>query len=658
MTVLQGNCPSCGAPINFKSGQSVVVICDYCHSAVARTDRALEDLGRVAEIVETGSPLDVGLRGSYRGVPFELTGRAQLGHAAGGMWDEWYAAFDNGHMGWLAEAQGRFYLTFQLPQTNVPPGPSFDKLLLGERLAIPSGGQFVVAEKGEARALGAKGEIPYKLTPGATYFYADLSGPGGTFGTLDYSEERPLVFTGHEVTLNDLSINASAHAPEREARRVTTAGLSCPNCGGSVELRAPDRTERVTCPRCSSLLDVNQGALQFLKKLNPGPFAPLIPIGATGDFGGMKLTIIGFMARSVEIEGTRYYWAEYLLYNPQIGFRWLVQSDNHWNFVLPIPPGEVTTFAGAVNFRGQHFKLFQYAPARVESVMGEFYWKVETGEMVSTEDYVSPPQMLSKEVSSAVVPLSGGRRTAQTGEINWSLGNYLKREEVEKAFNVTNLPRPSNVAPNQPFPYTGFYKLWGILLLALFFIAIVSTVTGMGKTVLTQTYQFPPLPNEDGTQVVFSEQPFELQARRNIVIRAQSPVDNSWFYMEGDLINDETGLVQTFSIPIEYYHGVEDGESWSEGDQEKTDSLSALPAGKYTLRLEAQWEKWQQPATVTVKIDQGVPVGFNFLLALVALSVIPIFIFIRKRMFETKRWSESMMTASSSSSGDDDDDDE
>ncbi|MCA1593465.1 MAG: hypothetical protein LC754_12615 [Acidobacteria bacterium] len=107
MTALQANCPACGAPVTFKTGSSVVVVCDYCNSVVARTDRALEDLGKVADVVESGSPLAVGLKGVCRGVAFELTGRAQLGHAAGGMWDEWYAAFADGRWGWLAEAHQR-----------------------------------------------------------------------------------------------------------------------------------------------------------------------------------------------------------------------------------------------------------------------------------------------------------------------------------------------------------------------------------------------------------------------------------------------------------------------------------------------------------------------------------------------------------------------
>ena len=80
---------------------------------VARGDRDPEDLGKVAYLVETDSSLSIGLRGRYQDEPFELTGRAQFSHEAGGVWNEWYAAFSNDRWGWLAEAQGRFYLTFQ-----------------------------------------------------------------------------------------------------------------------------------------------------------------------------------------------------------------------------------------------------------------------------------------------------------------------------------------------------------------------------------------------------------------------------------------------------------------------------------------------------------------------------------------------------------------
>src|SRR5919112_498497 len=366
MSVLVANCPSCGAPVEFKSDQSIVVICEYCRSAIARTDRELKDLGKVAELVETGSPLDVGLRGKWKDVSFELTGRAQLGHEMGGHWDEWYATFSNGWLGWLAEAQGRFYLTFQYP---VPEGvqlPSFDQLELGQQVpGLPWPTPLMVAETGRATALGAKGEIPYLLTPGETYFYADLSGTNRAFGTLDYNQSPPLVFLGQQVTLAELGITTT-RAPEREERRVGAAQVSCPNC--------------------NSLLDVNQGQLQFLKALEKPWFQPLIPIGSTGDVPEGKMTVIGAMARSVTIEGTQYFWSEYLLYQPQIGFRWLVNSDDHWNYVRAIPPGDVYEETKTAVYRDKSYRIFQAALHAVERSLDRFHHQSRRREKIQARN--------------------------------------------------------------------------------------------------------------------------------------------------------------------------------------------------------------------------------------------------------------------------------
>jgi len=644
MSVLEANCPSCGAPVIFKRGSSVVVVCEYCRSVVARTDRALEDLGKVAEVAETDSPLDVGLKGVYKGVAFELTGRAQLGHQAGGVWDEWYAAFADERWGWLAEAQGRFYLTFQQQHINRNSIPSFEKLELGEPVeAISDSLPIVVAEKGTARALGAKGEIPYKLLPDETYAYADLSGQDNQFATLDYSETPPLVFVGREISLAELGISINAPARERDAHKTVSAQLACPRCGGTLELHAPDKAERVTCPNCSSLLDINEGNLKFLKALEPGKFTPQIPLGAiskAGNFSAEPLTVIGFMARSVTIEGTKYFWEEYLLYHTAISFRWLLQSDHHWNFVESVPVGEVTETNRRAQFRGESYKLFQDATANVEYVAGEFYWKVTTNERVQARDYVRPPLMLSKEVTS--IPAAGAAHFATTsaGEINWSLGTYIPVKQIERAFDIGKLPRPQSIAPNQLFPYKGLYKYWLPLIVLLFVVALASFVRGGSRKVFEQSYQLSPLQNTEATQTIFS-QPFELAGQRNISVSANAAIDNSWLSIEGDLINEETGVVQQFSLPIEYYYGVEDSESWSEGDRNMRTVLSALPAGKYTMRLEAQWERWQQPAALSVRVEQNVSRAINFLIALIGLSIIPVIVLIYQIMFEKRRWEDS-----------------
>jgi hypothetical protein len=652
------SCPACGAPIAFKTGSSIVVVCEFCNSVVARGDRKLEDLGKIAALVETGSPLDLGLRGVYQGVPFELTGRAQLGHQAGGMWDEWYAAFQDGRWGWLAEAQGRFYLTFEqsLPeQSLIPP---FAALQPGAPMAaLPTSVPLTVAETGIASQLGARGEIPYKLVPGDEYEYADLSGPNGIFATLDYSETPPLVFVGRQVTLDDIGL-ATAVTPEREARRVAGAQLNCTQCGGPLELRAPDQSLRVTCPNCGALLDVSHGRLEFMQALQPPQTPPIIPIGSVGELESVRQMVIGFMVRSVEFEGVRYYWEEFLLYNPQIGFRWLVRSDDKWSYVQAVAPGDVFHQTGrfggkgdTVRYQGERYKIYQDAIARVEYVIGEFYWKVAVGEQTRAVDYVHPPRMLSMEASLVQLGVeevtepttkkkSRKVSSAPTGEINWSLGTYMKRREVEKAFGVTGLPRTSKIAPNQLFPHKSVYKYWGLMLAATFLLGFMFIATGSRTKVFDQTFALQPVANAEGTQVIFSE-PFQMKGRQNIRVTSRSNVDNSWLYLEGDLIDDATGEVQSFSMPVEYYHGVDGGESWSEGSQSPSTHLSAMPEGRYMLRLEVQWEKWQQPATVSVRIDQGVPRILHWFLAMLFVSIIPVFVAIRHFSFEKRRWADS-----------------
>ncbi|CAN5662504.1 hypothetical protein BH24ACI1_BH24ACI1_13850 [soil metagenome] len=637
MSVLQANCPSCAAPIEFKSGSTIVLVCPFCRSAVARTDKTLEDLGKVADIAESESPLKIGLKGTFKGNRFELTGRAQLRHELGGVWDEWYATFSNGWVGWLAEAQGKFYLTFYQPLPADVKIPAFGTLQLGQTVSeIPNTVPLVVTEKGAATSVAADGEIPYKLVPNERSDYADLSGAGSVFGTIDYSLSPPWVFVGQQVSLAEIGL-ADAKPATRTARRVAVGAMGCPKCGGSLELNAPDKTERVTCPFCNSLLDVNQGNLTFLHALkkNENPF--VLPIGAEGTFAGdVKLKIIGAVVRSVTVEGETYFWHEYLLYNAQIGFRWLVHSDNHWNFVAPVNAAEVIASGNAVNYNGETFKIFQDAPARVEYVQGEFYWRVEQGETVRAVDYIAPPLMLSQEITR--------------NEINWSLGTYLTNAEIEKAFSISDLPKPFSVAPNQPFT-GGFYIKWGFAMLGLLCVIALLMIPlgGFSSNVLSQAITLPPMANATAPQTIFS-QPFELKGNRNVKITASAPVNNSFADLDIDLINEQNNEVESVNVPIEYYAGVDEGESWSEGGQTQDATISSLPAGKYSLRVEGTWQNFAQPLPVSVKVEQNVSRGVNFWLSFFLLALLPVWALIRKFIFESRRWSESMFSGSSGSS--------
>ena len=690
------NCPACGGPIEFAIGSSIVVICDHCRSVVARTDRALEDLGKVAALVDTGTPFRRDLPGKFLGTGFRLVGRTQMEHQAGGLWDEWYAAFDDGRWGWIAEAQGRFYLTFATAAEGLP---SSEQIEVGGTL-----GDLVVTEVGSAKVVGGEGEIPWRVVPGSSYDYADLSGPAGKFGTIDYSDDKPVLFTGSQTTLKDLGIAADAAltgpgagSTQSSKPRVSVEKLSCANCGGPLTLVAPNRSERVICPNCGGIHDVSGGNLQFLQALKLDGPKPEIDLGAKGTIDGVQYVVAGFMRRSVTFDQL-YEWSEYLLFEREQGFRWLVESDHHWSFAWPIAAGDVRDGTGrservakTLVADGRTFKIFQVAVAKVESVIGEFYWKVMVGETVRTLDYIAPPLAISKEISSSPDPAAPdsdeGKKKKKSVEVNYSQSRYMTVGEVEKAFSIANLPRPTTVGMQQPYGGGKIFTIWRNLIAALILIALVLGLRGTHSDVLSETLDFanpseteststqataaatsstasagtssqpatgtdwssattsaaPAAPKPETSRVLFSK-PFTLSGGRNLRIEGSAEVENNWISVSGDLVNEQSGLVEPFDLPIEYYHGVDDGESWSEGSRSVSRVLPALPAGSYVMRLEGQWAENTRPPIVSLRAREGVFLWSHFFLAFWAITLPALIAGRRFLAFESARWEEGSYT--------------
>lgn len=650
------NCPSCGGPIEFKIGSSVVVVCDHCHSIVARTDRGYEDLGKVAALVDTGSPLRRDLPGKIRGNGFRITGRTQMKHPMGGVWDEWYAAFDNGQWGWIAEAQGKYYLTVKTERHDLPP---YDVLQIGGTFDA-----MKIVELATATTVSGEGEIPFLVEPGVTYRYADLSGESRRFGTIDYSEDPPLLFEGEETTLADLGINIALEPGRTTKVRVTA--LSCTQCGGPLNLVAPDQAERVICPHCGAAHDVSDGNLQYLKTLKRHGPQPLIQLGGKGKIGDDDYVVAGYMQRSVTFD-KKYYWTEYLLFATRTkSFAWLVDDDGHWSFVVPIGAGEVKDNdpAGAalyVRYDGKTYKIFQDSVATVESVIGEFYWRVETGETARAVDYIAPPDGITKEFSD----------TESSHEVNYSLARYMPQDEVEAAFGVTGLARPRKLGTLQPLPAKrgGLGKIWAAIVLAFIVISLVVSTALPHREVLSETYRLDesaPATGADWSQgtttatttgsqstsetsAVIITKPFEIKGGHNLKIAASTQLSEAWLHIDGNLFNEQSGFVEPFQMQLEHYEGVEDGEHWSEGSLSGSSYVSTLKPGTYAIRMETFRDANKPAPTLKVTVTEGVysPTGCGILiLALILLTIPAIISKASSGATESQRWADAMFTPS------------
>jgi len=641
----EARCPSCGAPVVFTLGATLLKVCEHCGVAVARKGANLASYGRVAELIPTPSVLALGAHGGYEGAPaFTLVGRLQLDYGAG-TWDEWLMAFGGDSWAWLSEAQGRFHY---MGLAALPPSPEFEDVRVGQTLDLGPPGTFVVTEVREARFMTAAGELPFDVEPGSLLRYADLSGPGGQLATLDYGtgSTAEALYVGRQVTLDELGLSG---LPDEEDRRKKAGGqnLSCPQCGGPLEIRAPDQTQRVACPYCGSLLDATKD-LAVLEALSRVPEKPRIPLGSKGRLHGGEWTVIGFLERSATFEGVRYPWQEYLLYEARHGFRWLVEAKGHWSFVEPISAGDVQrSGVDRMKHGDQIFRHFQGGAAKVDVVLGEFYWAVARGDEVSSQDYVCPPLMLSSE--------------GDEQEINWSLGTYTPPAEVWKAFNlVGGPPSPEGVAPHQPSPYAGKVRqIWSLAALAaaiLVFVYLGLALSG-GRVIHKQSVAVPAgVPPAAPEAALFTDR-FFVQEQGNVEVTIKAPVSNSWLYLDGALINEETGAVDDFDLEVSYYFGSDSDGAWSEGATEARSYIASVAPGRYVLRLGPQWEAGKPPPAYDLRVRSRVPRLYQLVLALVGLFVWPVVVGWRSMRFESRRWSESDH-ASSGSGGDDDDEDD
>lgn len=628
MTRVSAQCPSCGAPVEFVSAASVQTTCRYCTSVLVRTDLDLKAVGVKSSVPPSVSPIRVGTRGTDAGRAFEVVGRLVYAYERG-RWNEWHLAYDDGGTGWLSDAQAEYALTTQVPAGALPaagevrPGMAVD----ADRE------RFTITTVTRAAYAGTEGELPFEKWDASQMLFADLRGERGRFGTIDYSENPPLLYVGRSATFDELALSQLRQPEEVKAAART---LACPNCGGSVTVRAADRTVNVVCQHCRSVLDARTPALELLQSYESRlEHTPKIPLGTAGTLGGHEWEVIGFQVRSIRAEGRDYPWDEYLLFSPSRGFLYLTEYQGHWNrgeTVRGVPTAMRGTRPGAT-LDGRSFKHFQRAQAETTFVLGEFPWEVRGGDTVTVSDFVAPPYMLSSEETA--------------DETTWTLSEYVPGTEIWKAFGLEGAPpSPRGVYANQPRPAgTRVGSTWAaaLVLIILLTVLAMARYTSGGRAVSgEQRFDYDPsLPEEQQAQVIG---PLELGGRTSSVeVDVGASLENEWAYFDFSLA-DSAGRATQFGKELSYYHGVENSERWSEGSRRGSVRIPSVPPGRYLLRVEPQG---QQPYSYTVNVRRDVPMGWMYIVAGLLLLLPPALASMRVGMFEAARWSESDYAPSS-----------
>ena len=623
------NCPACGAPIVFKSSASFHGVCEFCRSTLVRQGGNLENLGRMADLVEDASPIRIGTEGWYRGVHFAVIGRIQLRYAAG-VWNEWHLLFDDQRGGWLSDAGGEYLISFLAAPDG--PLPEFASLMPNDEVKL-AGRDFVVSDIEEALCLSGEGELPFAFGAGYPARLVDLRSTNeaaAAFASIDYSETPPLLFVGESLPFAAFKFANLREGPAAPKPAGTLKALQCPACGGAITLH-DKAVQSVACPSCLCVLEPENEGLRILAKAAAATrIEPLLALGSTGRFVGKDWTVIGFQERAITADGIAYPWQEYLLHHPSEGFRWLVEAQGHWNWVSPVTtPPRYAVGQPVVSWSGEQYRRYSAGSAETRYVIGEFTWKVSVGETWETIDFIAPPKMLSRESSR--------------NEITWSVGEYLPADEVMAAFKPKPaLPAAVGIGANQPNPRRESHRrvcgnFWKFLVLATLAQLLWFFFLG-GRTLLDQQLVFSPANEEPVTT-----QTFRLdKGARNLAVRHETDLDNNWLGLGLTLVDKDSGRAWVAQSDVAYWHGVDDGESWSEGDRSRELVFRDLPAGTYYFVIDPEISD-EKPVAVTdrIKVIRDQAAWSNFFFLLIFLAAFPLFSRYRMSAFENRRWQDA-----------------
>ncbi len=644
------DCPNCGGAVAFQSSIAVFAVCPHCQSMVVRHDVNVEAIGQMAALPPDLSPLQLGAHGECGGQAFTLIGRVRLAYDDGS-WNEWCALFGDGRYGWVAEAQGFFMVSFE---SALPPEfPSAaDGLPAGQAIEI-EGQSYEVTDRKETVCLGSEGELPFAAKPGRKGFSVDLTGDDGQFASADFSEAAPRLFVGRYARFDDLKFTDLRAVPgwseeDLEPAHHQTTALSCPNCGAAVMLRAAGYCMSATCGSCGSLIDTATPELSLIRRAHERQrLQPQIPLGRRGVLFGVNYEVIGFQHVKDQYSG----WFEYLLFNPWQGFVWLVTYNGHWSFARRLwerPEVSESVFkkVARAKFNGETYRIYAASEVSTDYVVGEFYWKVRVGMPAHVTDFIHPPRILSREAYP------------QLGEQTWSQGEYVEPEILQQAFNLEEpLREPEGIYLNQPNRYAAKGKqlllVVPLLLVAMILIQVLSARHAAHREVFNAAYRY----RAGVTNPVAVTEPFEIPGgKQALAFTLTAPVDNNWLELDIDLVNAATPEVAaTFEQGVEYYHGYEDGENWTEGGQTAEHLVPAVPPGRYYLTIDAAADPTVAEMPFNVTVVRDVLVWSNFWIALGLLLPYPLYCWFRASRFETARWADSDYSPYGTSGSDDDD---
>ncbi|RTQ46495.1 DUF4178 domain-containing protein [Hymenobacter gummosus] len=424
-------------------------------------------------------------------------------------------------------------------------------------------------------------------------------------------------------------------------RDLAAAGqLDCPTCHKAFPYYDEANSVFFACPHCATYFKLETGKRpEVLDHFKAPHFVPqVLPLGATGLMpDGREYRIVGFMAKH-EAKSMNYRWGEYALFSPPAHYAQLSVFEGHWQFIRPEAEHRIirpNTREAEVRVGDDVYELYNKYSPRLQHAVGEFSWNARDSHRLIVQEFVAPPYMLVHEQLHDTA--------------SWFWAEHLEPGQVAEAFGLpaTAMPDRHGVGAIQPPPGDATWKpLLTFTLLMALAVVLAQVFISTAKSrhwVLQETYSTQPDPAPTavaGQGAVIVTPSFEVHGPTALNFELKVGLDNQWLELPVNLVNEQTGQSWEFTKTIEYYHGYEGGESWSEGSTEGDATLHDIPSGRYHVNLYPQSETGQ-PMMVQLRVEENTPLQSNLLLMLLLLFAWPVIQYLRRRYHTQQRWASS-----------------
>jgi hypothetical protein len=417
---------------------------------------------------------------------------------------------------------------------------------------------------------------------------------------------------------------------ETATSRPASAQLDCPSCGSNITYYDVEGSEFYVCPTCHTYFQWSgEEKPKLFGKYDQAPRTGVaLPIGAVGTLFGRTFRVVGVVSRR-EANHAQFSWREYQLFEAGTQqYAQLAEFDGHWTFIWAANARD----ADRSEYVLADFKLFNKYQSRVNWALGEFDWDIELDSNLHVTEHIKPPYLLVQE------------RRGNKNE--WYRGRHVAPNEVAQAFGISRSALPAQMGTGmvQPAPGSESWKaLWGLtgLVLAALLLVQLVLVVRSGAPVLNETLQVvADSTAAPGTGRVLVSSSFTLNHQTALEVDLKTSLSNQWLELPVSLVNEQTGQGFEFTKNIEFYSGVEGGESWTEGSANADAVLSRVPAGRYHLNFYPFTERGVTPEIkVMVWADSALPSNFFVVVALVLL--LPFLQVFRRYLHERSRWENS-----------------